>query len=213
MEKKRPKLGSVFLNGIITENPTFRLVLGTCPTLAVTTSAINGIGMGAAATLVLLGSNVVISLLRKFIPDKVRIPAFIVVICTFVTMVQMLMQALLPSLYEALGMFIPLIVVNCIILARAESFASKNGVLASAVDGLGMGIGFMLAITIIGAIRELLGAGTIFGLSVMSASFEPMMLMVLAPGGFITFGILIGVVNAITAKIEKKKAAKGGAEA
>jgi len=213
MEKKRPKLGSVFLNGIITENPTFRLVLGTCPTLAVTTSAINGIGMGAAATLVLLGSNVVISLLRKFIPDKVRIPAFIVVICTFVTMVQMLMQAFLPSLYESLGMFIPLIVVNCIILARAEAFASKNGVLASAVDGLGMGIGFMLAITIIGAIRELLGAGTIFGLSVMGASFEPMMLMVLAPGGFITFGILIGVVNAITSKIEKKKAAKGGAEA
>ncbi|MBQ3108974.1 MAG: electron transport complex subunit E [Clostridia bacterium] len=213
MEKKRPKLGSVFLNGIITENPTFRLVLGTCPTLAVTTSAINGIGMGAAATLVLLGSNVVISLLRKFIPDKVRIPAFIVIICTFVTIVQMLMQAFLPSLYESLGMFIPLIVVNCIILARAEAFASKNGVLASAVDGLGMGIGFMLAITIIGAIRELIGAGTIFGLSVMGASYEPMMLMVLAPGGFITFGILIGVVNAITAKIEKKKAAKGGAEA
>ena len=213
MEKKRPKLGSVFLNGIINENPTFRLVLGTCPTIAVTTSAINGIGMGAAATLVLLGSNVVISLLRKFIPDKVRIPAFIVIICTFVTIIQMLMQAFLPSLYEALGMFIPLIVVNCIILARAESFASKNGVLASAVDGLGMGIGFMLAITIIGIIRELIGAGTIFGLSVMGASFEPMMLMVLAPGGFITFGIMIGVVNAITAKIEKKKAAKGGAEA
>lgn len=213
MEKKKPKLGSVFLNGIITENPTFRLVLGTCPTIAVTTSAINGIGMGAAATLVLLGSNVVISLLRKFIPDKVRIPAFIVIICTFVTIVQMLMQAFIPDLYEALGMFIPLIVVNCIILARAEAFASKNGVLASAVDGLGMGIGFMLAITFIGCIRELIGNGTIFGLSVMGASFEPMMLMVLAPGGFITFGILIGVVNAITAKIGKNKAEKGGAEA
>lgn len=213
MEKKKPKLGSVFLNGIISENPTFRLVLGTCPTIAVTTSAINGIGMGAAATLVLLGSNVVISLLRKFIPDKVRIPAFIVIICTFVTIVQMLMQAFIPDLYEALGMFIPLIVVNCIILARAEAFASKNGVLASAVDGLGMGIGFMLAITFIGCIRELIGNGTIFGLSVMGASFEPMMLMVLAPGGFITFGILIGVVNAITAKIGKNKAEKGGAEA
>ena len=155
MEKK--KLSSVFFNGIITENPTFRLVLGTCPTMAVTTSAINGVGMGLAATFVLLGSNIVISLLRNFIPDKIRIPAFIVVICTFVTVVQMLLQAFIPSLYESLGMFIPLIVVNCIILARAEAFASKNGVGASAVDGLGMGLGFTLAITIMGAIREIIG--------------------------------------------------------
>ncbi|MBO7358566.1 MAG: electron transport complex subunit RsxE, partial [Clostridia bacterium] len=133
---KDNKLSKIFLNGIITENPTFRLVLGTCPTMAVTTSALNGLGMGAAATFVLIGSNTVISLLRKFIPDRVRIPAFIVVICTFVTMIQLIMQAYLPSLYEALGIFIPLIVVNCIILARAEAFASKNPVLDSAVDGL-----------------------------------------------------------------------------
>ena len=213
MEKKKPRLGSVFLNGILTENPTFRLVLGTCPTLAVTTSAMNGIGMGAAATFVLLGSNIVISLLRKFIPDKVRIPAFIVIICTFVTIVQMVMQAFLPSLYESLGMFIPLIVVNCIILARAEAFASKNGVVASAVDGIGMGIGFTLAITLIGCIRELIGSGTIFGLTVFGAAYEPMQLMVMAPGGFITFGLLIGIVHALTTRASKKKAQKGGAEA
>ena len=150
MAKKKGGLGGVFLNGIIDENPTFRLVLGTCPTLAVTTSAINGVGMGLAATFVLIGSNVVISLLRNFIPDRVRIPAFVVVICTFVTMIQMLIQAFVPALYESLGMFIPLIVVNCIILARAEAFASKNGVVASAVDGLGMGLGFTLAITVMG---------------------------------------------------------------
>ena len=140
----KPKLTSVFLNGIITENPTFRLVLGTCPTIATTTSVINAVGMGAAASFVLIGSNFVISLLRNFIPDKVRIPCFIVVICTFVTIVQLLLQAFVQSLYASLGMFIPLIVVNCIILARAEAFASKNGPLASAVDGLGMGLGFTL---------------------------------------------------------------------
>ncbi|MBQ7521035.1 MAG: electron transport complex subunit RsxE, partial [Clostridia bacterium] len=144
-EKK--SLGKVFFNGIIPENPTFRLVLGTCPTLAVTTSALNGLGMGAAATFVLVCSNIAISLLRKFIPDQVRIPAFIVVICTFVTMVQLLLKAFLPALDESLGIFIPLIVVNCIILARAEAFASKNTPIASACDGLGMGIGFTLALT------------------------------------------------------------------
>jgi len=202
---KKKSLKSIFLNGIISENPTFRLVLGTCPTLAVTTSAINGLGMGAAATFVLLGSNFVISLLRNFIPDKVRIPAFIVVICTFVTMVQMIMQAFVPSLYQSLGMFIPLIVVNCIILARAEAFASKNKPLASIVDGLGMGIGFTLAITIMGAIRELIGAGTIFGVNVMGASFEPMLLIILAPGGFITYGLLLGLMNFIMKKVEDKK--------
>ena len=186
-------------------------MLGTCPTLAVTTSAINGLGMGAAATFVLLGSNAVISLLRNFIPDKVRIPAFIVVICTFVTMVQMLMQAFVPSLYDALGMFIPLIVVNCIILARAEAFASKNRVLPSIVDGLGMGVGFTLAITVMGAIRELIGAGTVFGIQVMSSGYQPMLLIVMASGGFLTFGLYLGLFNLIVNRIEKKK--KGGAAA
>ena len=206
MEKK--KLSSVFLNGILTENPTFRLVLGTCPTMAVTTSAINGVGMGLAATFVLLGSNVVISLLRRFIPDKIRIPAFIVVIFTFVTMVQMLMQAFVPSLYDALGMFIPLIVVNCIILARAEAFASKNTVLLSAVDGVGMGLGFTLAITLMGAIRELIGNGSLFGLSVLPASYEPMLLTILPAGGFIVFGLLLWCMNLITAKFEARRAKK-----
>ena len=210
MPKDNKSLASVFFNGVINENPTFRLVLGTCPTLAVTTSAINGLGMGAAATFVLLGSNAVISLLRNFIPDKVRIPAFIVVICTFVTMVQMLMQAFVPSLYDALGMFIPLIVVNCIILARAEAFASKNRVLPSIVDGLGMGVGFTLAITVMGAIRELIGAGTVFGIQVMSSGYQPMLLIVMASGGFLTFGLYLGLFNLIVNRIEKKK---GGAAA
>ena len=213
MEQKRQKLSSVFLGGIITENPTFRLVLGTCPTMAVTTSAINGLGMGAAATFVLIGSNVVISLLRNFIPDKIRIPAFIVVICTFVTMVQMLMQAFLPDLYASLGMFIPLIVVNCIILARAEAFASKNPVLPSAVDGLGMGLGFTVAITVMGAIRELLGAGTVFGLQVFGASYEPMLLLVLPAGGFLVFGLMLAAVNIITGKFEARRAARASAMA
>lgn len=221
---REKKMKTVFLNGIITENPTFRLVLGTCPTLAVSTSAINGVGMGLAATFVLIGSNVVISLLRNFIPDKVRIPAFVVVICTFVTMVQMLMQAFLPSLYESLGLYIPLIVVNCIILARAEAFASKNPVLSSAVDGLGMGLGFTLAITIMGAVREILGNGTIFGLpssadpavtaTLFGASYEPMLLMILPAGGFITYGLLIALMNIVTNRSAKKKSAslpKGGA--
>ena len=206
MEKK-PSLKSIFFNGIISENPTFRLVLGTCPTMAVTTSAINGLGMGAAATFVLVGSNVVISLLRNFIPDKVRIPAFIVVICTFVTMVQMLLQAFVPSLYASLGMFIPLIVVNCIILARAEAFASKNGVLASAVDGVGMGLGFTLAITLMGAIRELLGNGTVFGATVFGGSFEPMLLLILPAGGFIVYGLMLGAINLITKRLAAKKEA------
>jgi electron transport complex protein RnfE len=205
-EKK--SLGKVFFNGIIPENPTFRLVLGTCPTLAVTSSALNGLGMGAAATFVLVCSNIAISLLRKFIPDQVRIPAFIVVICTFVTMVQLLMQAFLPALNESLGIFIPLIVVNCIILARAEAFASKNPPVASACDGLGMGVGFTLALTLIGSIRELIGSGSIFGMNVLGASYEPMLLIVLASGGFLTFGLLLGVFNLIVKKIEKKNAAK-----
>ncbi len=205
-EKK--SLGKVFFNGIIPENPTFRLVLGTCPTLAVTSSALNGLGMGAAATFVLVCSNIAISLLRKFIPDQVRIPAFIVVIATFVTMVQLIMQAFLPSLYESLGIFIPLIVVNCIILARAEAFASKNGPVLSAADGLGMGVGFTLALTLIGAVRELIGSGSIFGQNILGASYEPMLLIVLASGGFLTFGLLLGIFNLIVKKIERKRTAK-----
>lgn len=200
----KTKMSSVFLNGVLTENPTFRLVLGMCPTMAVTTAAINGIGMGLAATFVLIGSNTVISILRKFVPDEVRIPAFVLIICTFVTMVQMLLQAFVPLLYESLGMFIPLIVVNCIILARAEAFASKNGVLASAVDGAGMGIGFTLALTLIAGIRELIGAGTIFGVSVFGGGYEPMLVMILPTGGFLTLGILMGIINALAQRTEKK---------
>lgn len=210
-EKKT--LSGIFFNGIIPENPTFRLVLGTCPTLATTTSALNGLGMGAAAAFVLVCSNVAISLLRRFIPDKVRIPAFIVVICTFVTMVQLLMQAFVPSLYESLGIFIPLIVVNCIILARAEAFASKNPPLASAADGLGMGVGFTLALTLMGAVRELIGNGSIFGVRVLGASYEPMLLIVLASGGFLTFGLLLGLFNLAERKLSARRAAKGGDEA
>ena len=205
---KNKSLSSVFMNGIITENPTLRLVLGTCPTIASTTSAVNAVGMGAAATFVLVGSNVVISLLRNIIPDKVRIPAFIAVICTFVTIVQMLMQAFFDELYQSLGVFIPLIVVNCIILARAEAFASKNKPMASVMDGLGMGIGFTLAITVIGCIRELFGSGTLFGMQVMGAGYEPMLILVLAPGGFIVFGLVLGIANIIMEKTAAKKAEK-----
>ncbi len=206
MRNNKPKLSSVFLNGIITENPTFRLVLGTCPTIATTSSLINAIGMGVAVTFVLIGSNVVISLLRNFIPDKVRIPSFIVVICTFVTVVQMLLQAFVPSLYASLGMFIPLIVVNCILLARAEAFASKNGPVASAVDGLGMGLGFTMAISIIAIVRELLGTGCIGGISILGAGYDPMLITILAPGGFMIFGLTLGIVNTIMKRSADKKA-------
>jgi electron transport complex protein RnfE len=188
----------ILKNGIKDENPTFRLVLGTCPTLAVTTSAINGIGMGLAATFVLIGSNVVISALRKFIPAKVRIPAFIAVIAGFVTIVQLLLKAYVPVLDKALGIFIPLIVVNCIIMARAESFASKNSVLDSALDGLGMGIGFTIAITAIGAVREILGNGSIFGVSLLGEAGSPALAIILPPGGFLVYGLSIGLVNLIT---------------
>ncbi|MBQ7521224.1 MAG: electron transport complex subunit E [Clostridia bacterium] len=206
MSEKKLSLGRVFTNGILAENPTFRLVLGTCPTLAVTTSAINGAGMGAAATFVLLGSNIVISALRKVIPDKVRIPAFIVVICMFVNIVQLVMQAFLPSLYESLGIFLPLIVVNCIILGRAEAFASKNPVVASAVDGIGMGLGFTLALTLIGCIRELAGNGSVFGIDLLGSGYQPMLLMILPAGGFLVYGLLIGIINALTNR--NKEAAK-----
>jgi electron transport complex protein RnfE len=185
-------------NGLVKENPTLRLVLGTCPTLAVTTSAINGIGMGLAATAVLIGSNIAISLTRKLIPDKVRIPAFITIIAGFVTIVQLLLKAYVPSLDKALGIFIPLIVVNCIILARAEMFASKNNVWLSALDGIGMGIGFTLALVAIGSIREFLGNGTLFGVKLTADLFSPAAIFILAPGGFLVFGSVIGLLNKFT---------------
>ncbi|MEA4898450.1 MAG: electron transport complex subunit E [Christensenellaceae bacterium] len=209
---KEKSMGAVFLNGIINENPTFRLVLGTCPTLASTTSATNGLGMGLAATFVLLGSNVVISLLRNFIPDKVRIPAFVVVICTFVTIVQMLIQAFVPALYQSLGVFIPLIVVNCIILARAEAFASKNSIARSAMDGVGMGLGFTMAITLMGLFRELIASGRVFGLQVMSTGYQPMLLIGMASGGFITFGLYLALFNLIINTVEVRRLRKEGAK-
>ncbi len=195
---------SILTNGIIKENPVLRLVLGTCPTLAVTTAAINGIGMGVAATIVLVCSNVVISLLRNFIPDKVRIPAFITIIAGFVSVVQMLVKAFTPAIDKSLGIFLPLIVVNCIILARAEMFASKNSVGLSALDGLGMGIGFTATLTLMGAIREILGAGTIFGLTVTANYIDPMIIFLLPPGGFFVFGMLVAASNAIAKKQGKK---------
>lgn len=181
--------------GIFKENPTFRLVLGTCPTLAVTTLAINGLGMGLSTAAVLIASNFVISLLRKFIPDKIRIPAYIVIIATFVTVVDMLLNAFTPELHSALGIFIPLIVVNCIILGRAEAFASKNPIVASIADGLGMGLGFTLSLTIMGAIREILAAGTIFGVSIMGAGYEPFQIFGSPAGGFLVYGLMMALVN------------------
>ena len=181
-------------NGILRENPTFALVLGMCPTLATTTSAINGMSMGLATTAVLICSNIVISLLKNLIPDKVRIPAFIVVIASFVTMVQLLVQAYLPAVYDALGLFIPLIVVNCIVLGRAEAFAAKNNVGLSALDGIGMGLGFTLALTILGAIRELLGTGKIFDFAVFPENYG-MLVFVLAPGAFIALAYVLALVN------------------
>ena len=181
-------------NGILRENPTFALVLGMCPTLATTTSAINGMSMGLATTAVLICSNIVISLLKNLIPDKVRIPAFIVVIASFVTMVQLLVQAYLPAVYDALGLFIPLIVVNCIVLGRAEAFAAKNNVGLSALDGIGMGIGFTLALTILGAIRELLGTGKTFDFAIFPENYG-MLVFVLAPGAFIALAYVMALVN------------------
>lgn len=182
-------------NGILKENPVFRLVLGMCPTLAVTTSAKNGIGMGLATTAVLMGSNLVISLLRKVIPDKVRIPAYVTIISGFVTIIQMLLKAYLPELDKELGIYIPLIVVNCIILARAEMFANKNNAVLSIIDGIGMGIGFTFALLTIGSVRELLGVGTWFGITVTKNLFEPALIMILPPGGFLIFGIIMGLIN------------------
>lgn len=201
-----------FTNGLLKENPTLRLVLGTCPTLAITTAAINGIGMGLAATLVLVCSNVVIAALRNIIPDKVRIPAFITIIAGFVSVVQMLVKAFTPSLDAALGIYLPLIVVNCIILGRAEAFASKNPILPSLLDGLGMGLGFTAVITIMGAIRELLGAGTLFSFPITSKFISPMIVFLLPPGGFFVFGILVAVSNGIAKKQGKKPVEHLGCE-
>ncbi|WP_312699540.1 electron transport complex subunit E [Sedimentibacter sp.] len=191
---------NAFKNGLLKENPIFVQLLGMCSALAITTSAFNGIGMGVAVTAVLVGSNVVISLLRKVIPDEVRIPAFIIIIATFVTIIDLLMHAYTFELYKALGVFIPLIVVNCIILGRAESFASKNGVVASIFDGIGMGVGYTFAITVLSIIRELIGNGTIFGAQIMGEWYEPVIIMVQPPGAFIALGLLIGLVNFLTRK-------------
>lgn len=184
--------------GIWKENPVFRLVLGMCPTLAVTTQAINGVGMGLATTVVLISSNLVISSLRKFIPARVRIPSFIVIIASFVTMVDMVMEGFYFELHKELGLFIPLIVVNCIILGRAEAFASKNPVLKSLADGLGMGIGFTLSLIVLGSIREILGAGTIFGVGLFGEGYLPFLVMILPPGAFISLGLLLGLMNRIS---------------
>jgi len=208
MPKEKKNFLQVFVNGLITENPTFTLMLGMCPTLAITTAASNGIGMGLATTFVLVCSNLFISLLRKVIPDKVRIPAFIVVIASFVTILEMMLKAFLPELSASLGMYIPLIVVNCIIFARAEAFAFKNGPVLSLADGLGMGLGFTGAITILSAIRELFGAGTIFGVKIMPEAYQPMGIMLNVPGGFVTLGLLLALVNVIKNLAAKKSAAK-----
>lgn len=189
----------LIIKGIIKENPTFVLVLGMCPTLGTTTSAANGFGMGLATMAVLIMSNFVISLVKNIIPDKVRIPSFIVIIASFVTVIQMLMQAYVPSLYASLGVFIPLIVVNCIILGRAEAFASKNGAFDSILDGVGIGLGFTLSLTAIGAVREILGSGAIFGMPLGIADFTPLV-FVLAPGGFLTLGYLMVLFNKLAKK-------------
>ena len=184
----------VLMNGIVKENPTFVLLLGMCPTLGTTSSAINGMGMGLATAFVLICSNVVISAIKNLIPDMVRIPAFVVVIASFVTLLQMIMQAYVPALYATLGLFIPLIVVNCILLGRAEAFAAKNGPVPSFFDGLGMGLGFTLALTILGGVREFLGTGTLFDIAIMPEQYG-MLIFVLAPGAFIALGYLIAIVN------------------
>jgi len=197
-------------NGILSENPTFVLMLGMCPTLAVTTSAVNGLGMGLTTMVVLAMSNMFISLLRNVIPDKVRIPAFIVVIASFVTVVELLLKAYIPFLYDALGLYIPLIVVNCIILGRAEAYASKNGIISSLFDGIGMGLGFTVGLTCIGIVREILGAGQIFGVQILPLAenggfgYTPITIFVLAPGAFFVLACLVALMNIIRAKAEKK---------
>ena len=199
------KIKDILYNGIIKENPTFRLVLGMCPTLALTTSAINGVGMGLAVVFVLAFSNLFISLLRNFISDKIRIPAFVVIIAAFVTIVEMLMHAFVPEIYDAMGLYLPLIVVNCIILARAEAFAFKNPPLQSFADGIGMGLGFTLSLTLLGCIREFIGAGSIFGIPLLPAAYEPAIIMILPPGAFFTLGLLLAFFNKISERKKKKQ--------
>ncbi|HOK36416.1 MAG TPA: electron transport complex subunit E [Paludibacteraceae bacterium] len=191
----------IILNGLITENPIFVLILGMCPTLATSNSALNGISMGLATSFVLIGSNIVISMLKNVIPEKVRIPAYVVVIATFVSVVEMFMQAYVPALYESLGIFIPLIVVNCIVLGRAEAFASKNSVLDSTLDGLGIGLGFTIALGILGSIRELLGTGKIFNVNIFSDHYGTL-IFILAPGAFIALAYLIAIVNKLIKHIK-----------
>ena len=186
----------ILMNGIIKENPTFVLLLGMCPTLGTTSSALNGMSMGLATMFVLICSNIVISALKNLIPDMVRIPAYIVVIATFVTVVQMCMEAFVPALYASLGLFIPLIVVNCIVLGRAEAFAAKNGIIPSAFDGIGIGLGFTLALTLLGAVRELLGTGRLFNMALMPEQYGSL-IFVLAPGAFIALGYLIALINSL----------------
>lgn len=188
----------IIKNGIVDDNPTFTQVIGMCPTLAVTTSAVNGLGMGLAATFVLTLSNIFISILRKIIPANIRIPVFVIIIAAFTTIVGLLLKAFVPALDRSLGLFIPLIVVNCLILARAEAFASKNPPLASAADGIGMGLGFTLALTILGVIREILGNGSLFGISLFGASFQPALIMILPPGAFLLLGILLALRNKLS---------------
>lgn len=207
--------GKILTNGIITSNPVFRLVLGTCPTLAVSTSAFNGLGMGLAATVVLVCSNMLVSLLHNIIPDKVRIPCYVLIIATFVTIVEMVLKKFIPALYSALGIYLPLIVVNCIILARAEAFASTNKVGDSILDGLGMGLGFTLSLTVMGFIREFIGAGTIFAGSLGSVSFGltlapdyALSIFVMPAGGFLVFGLMMALINYLSDKKEEKRRAQ-----
>ncbi len=198
------KYGERLFNGLIKENPTFVLMLGMCPTLAVTTSAVNGIGMGLSTTVVLVLSNMLISMLRKIIPDSVRMPAFIVVVASFVTIVQFLLEGFVPSLYASLGLYIPLIVVNCIILGRAESYASKNPILPSMFDGIGMGLGFTVGLTAIGVVRELIGAGKIFDIQVLPSSYEPVTIFILAPGAFFVLACLTALQNKVKNRLARK---------
>ena len=209
---KNKSLFHVFTNGLLNENPTFRLVLGMCPTLAISTAASSGVGMGLATTFVLVFSNMVISMLRHIIPERVRIPGFIVVIATFVTIIDLVIKAFLPSMSDTLGIYIPLIVVNCIILGRAEMFASKNSIGLSALDGLGMGLGFTGTLVVMGSVREVLGAGTLFGVQVMPAAVDPMTVFITPPGGFFVFGCLMALVIWIEIKTNNRKVRSIGCE-
>lgn len=205
---KNNRLIKVFSNGLLNENPTFRLLLGMCPTLAITKAASSGLGMGLATTFVLVFSNMVVSLLRNIIPEKVRIPSFVVVIATFVTIIDLMIKAFLPALSSTLGIYIPLIVVNCIIFARAESFASKNPVLPSIADGLGMGLGFTMALVMLSSVREIIGTGCWFGMQIMPEGYQPMAIATSPSGGFIFLGLLLLVVNAFVQYTERRKAEK-----